>query len=88
MGKNKTKCDLSLTDKSKTEITLTLWGSDWNDFDSEEVVVVVRNGVVTDYNGVRSLNCGPRTLFWHNPNIDGAEELKLWFDVAKEETLE
>ena len=83
MGNNKVKRDLSLTDRSKECIILSLWGSEYNEFDSEEITVIINNCVVNDYNGLRSINCAQRTLFWPNPDTNDAKELKSWFDIEK-----
>lgn len=62
VGDNKRKLDLSLTDQSKVIINLSLWGSEYNEFDFEETVVIIHNAVVHEYNGDISLNCAARTL--------------------------
>ncbi|XP_037050427.1 replication protein A 70 kDa DNA-binding subunit-like [Bradysia coprophila] len=83
IGDNKVKRDVTITDKSKECIILTLWGEEYDEFDSEEIPIIIHNGVVHDYNESRTITCAARTLFWRNPSNSAAEELKLWFDDEK-----
>ncbi|KAG4079221.1 hypothetical protein HA402_004596 [Bradysia odoriphaga] len=82
VGGKHIKCDLSLTDKSKEGVIVSLWGSEYGQLE-EGTVVIIHNGVVKEFNGIRSLNCASRTLFWHDPDTDAAKDLKSWFDMEK-----
>lgn len=80
VGQNKFKRDLSLTDESKECIVVTLWGSAFEKFEYTATCVLIHNGVVNEYNGIKTISCAPNTLFWHDPDIAIANELKSWFD--------
>lgn len=80
VGQNKLKRDLSLTDTSKECIVLSLWGSAYEAFDYTGTCVLIHNGIVNQYNGIKTISCAPNSLFWPNPQIKAANDLKLWFD--------
>lgn len=80
VGQNKLKRDLSLTDESKQCIVFTLWGSACEKFDYTGTCVLIHNGVINEYNDIKTISCGRNTLFWHEPDIAIANELKSWFD--------
>ena len=61
---NKLKRDLSLTDESKECIVITLWGSAYEKFDYTGTCVLIHNGVVNEYNGIKTISCQRNTLFW------------------------
>lgn len=78
----KLKRDILLTDKTKECINLTLWGDLCNNFDfSTQLPVIIRKGVVTEYEGNKYLKCGQTTTCWVDPDIAFAVELKEWFDT-------
>lgn len=80
VGDNKVKLELTITDRSKECINLTLWGKTYEDFGSEGSAFVIRNGVINEYLGVKSINCTPHTLFWNKPDLKIATDLSEWFD--------
>jgi len=76
-GKEMKKREITLVDKSSTEVSLTLWGSTAANFEGAGNPIVAVKGVkVSDFNGV-SLSGGEIML---NPDIDVAHELKGWWD--------
>lgn len=80
VGQNKFKRELSLTDKSKECILATLWGPSYNEPDYTGTCVLIHNGVINQFNGLKHISCAPNTLFWHNPVTEMAVKLKSWFD--------
>jgi len=76
-GKELTKREIYLVDKSATEVTLTLWGTTAENFDAAgNPIVAVKGCRVSDFNGV-SLSGGDTMI---NPDLDIAHELKGWWD--------
>lgn len=76
----KIKRDLSLTDKSKDSIVLTLWGDKYHNLNDDKTCVLLHNAVVNEYNGTKTLTSSINSVFIPKPNIKVAEELKTWFD--------
>lgn len=73
--------ELALTDSSKSMVIVTLWNSHAENFKCEKFsVVVVRRGVVTEFEGKKKLNCVSGTLVWVNPDIPEATTVKTDFD--------
>lgn len=77
---NKLKRELTLTDKSKKCIVLTLWGDAYEDFNNSGTCVLIHNEIFKEYNGIKTITCAPNTLFWQDPDIDMARELQSWID--------
>ena len=76
-GKELTKRDVTLVDKSATEVSLTLWGTSAEGFDGTgNPIVSVKGCRVSDFNGV-SVSGGDILV---NPDFDLARELKGWWD--------
>lgn len=75
------KRDLSITDKSKGNAIVTLWGSSYEKFEHVNSTILIHNGIVKEYNGAKTISCSTYTLFWSNPELKIAEELKSWFDA-------
>merc|ERR1719347_708125 len=76
-GKELTKREITLVDRSNTQVTLTLWGKTAETFDPTNNPILAAKGVrVSDFNGV-SLSGGDILV---NPDLDLAHELKGWWD--------
>jgi len=76
-GKELTKREIILVDKSATEVALTLWGTTAESFDGVGNPIVAAKGCrVSDYNGV-TVSGGDIMI---NPDLDLAHELKGWWD--------
>lgn len=84
VGNNKLKRDISLTDESKKSVIVTLWGGAYEEFECAHTPVLIHNGIVVEFRGVKTINVAPSTLFGHNPEIDVAKKLKDWFDEEME----
>lgn len=77
----KLKRDILLTDKTKECINLTLWGDSCTNMDfSNQLPVIIRNGVISEYSESKYIKCGRTTTIWINPDVAIAGELKKWFD--------
>ncbi|XP_071448452.1 replication protein A 70 kDa DNA-binding subunit [Hetaerina americana] len=74
------KRDVMLVDSSNTEVNLTLWGSQAEEFDgSQHPVVAVKGARVSDFSG-KSLSLLSSSLMRINPDIPEAHKLRGWFD--------
>lgn len=57
--------ELALTNPSKAKVTITLWDVNAENFSVENFSsIVIRKAVVTEYEGIKKLNCISRTLVW------------------------
>jgi len=76
-GKELVKREITIVDRSATEILLTLWGTTAQNFDGSGFpVVAAKSAKVSDFNGV-TLSGGDLMI---NPDMDMAHELKGWWD--------
>jgi len=76
-GKDLTKREVILVDKSATEVCMTLWGNTAENFEgANNPILAAKNVRVSDFNGV-SLSGGDILI---NPDLDLAHELKGWWD--------
>lgn len=80
VGENKMKRDLSITDKSKGNAIVTLWGNSYEKFEYVNNTILIHNGIVKEFNGAKTITCSAYTLFWNNPELKIAEDLKSWFE--------
>lgn len=72
--------ELALTDLNKNMLIITLWGLQAENFEADNfTIIVIRKGIVTEYEQKKKLNCISGTLVWVNPNITEALELKEKF---------
>lgn len=72
---------MTITDKSKSCILLTLWGDSYNNIDfSRYSSVLIGNGIVTECSGYKAINTLPSTVVQINPPTQVAIDLKMWFD--------
>ena len=77
-GKETKKREIRVTDNSKAEIMMTLWGENAEKYDKatlEGKVLAARSVMVTDWNG-KSLSCTFGSSLELNPKIPEAEDLK------------
>ena len=76
-GKELVKREITLVDRSETEVSLTLWGNTATNFSAVGNPIVAAKGAkVSDFNGV-TLSGGDILI---NPDMDLAHELKGWWD--------
>lgn len=74
------KREVSLVDRSGRIITLTLWGSEAEEFDGSRFpVVAVKGAKVSDFGG-RSLSTQFSSVLTLNPDIPEAHSLRGWYD--------
>lgn len=79
------KRDISLLDRSGTEVSLTLWGEQAEKFEGgDNPVVAVKGARVSDFNGV-SLSLIGSSLLQVNPDIPESHALLGWY--SKEGSL-
>eukprot|EP00092_Neocalanus_flemingeri_P041085 GFUD01044742.1.p1 GENE.GFUD01044742.1~~GFUD01044742.1.p1 ORF type:complete len:375 (-),score=94.87 GFUD01044742.1:643-1767(-) len=76
--KELTRRDITLVDRSSTEVSLTLWGLTAETFDGVGNPIVAANGCcVSNFNGV-TVSGGDIVI---NPDLDLAHELREWWDT-------
>lgn len=82
-GKQLTKRDVTLLDKTGHAVRMTLWGKEAEDFaDFKNRAVIAVKGVrVNDYNG-RTLSTLNNSVISVNPDISEAHELRGWYDAV------
>ncbi|CAB3381247.1 Hypothetical predicted protein [Cloeon dipterum] len=75
------KRDITLVDDSKHAVTLTLWGEQAENFDgSNNPVVAIRNALVKEFQGNKSLSTGHSAVIAINPDIQVSHHLKGWYE--------
>lgn len=75
------KRDLVIVDKSLTEVNLTLWGGQAENYsEAANPIIVIKGARVSDYNGV-SLNSGFQSVIQFNPDLPQSHELKGWYST-------
>lgn len=63
------------------QVSLTLWGSQAEEFDgSLQPVLAVRNGRINEYGGGKSVSLLQSSVLQVNPDITEAHKLRGWFD--------
>lgn len=68
------------------QVTLTLWGSDAEDFNGEmKPVIAVKGAKVGEYMGGKSLSLINGSNLQINPDIPEAHKLRGWFDYLTED---
>lgn len=79
-GRELKKRDVQLLDNTNTEVRLTLWGTQAENFDgSTQPIVAVKGAKVSDFNGC-SLSTLSSSCMQMNPDIREAHILKGWYD--------
>nr|CAD7264523.1 unnamed protein product [Timema shepardi] len=75
------KRDITLVDQSNTSVSLTLWGSQAEEFDdTNQPVIAVKAGRINEFGGGRSVSMTQASIMLVNPDIPEAHRLKGWFD--------
>jgi replication factor A1 len=76
-GKELTKREITLVDRTAHEVLLTLWGNTAESFDGSSFPVVASKGArVSDFNGL-TISGGD---IWVNPDMGAAHELRGWWE--------
>jgi len=79
-GKEYTKRDLKIVDKSMIELRLTIWGEQAKTFNADgNKVIAVKSCKVSDFGGV-SLSTLQSSIIRINPDIPKGHELKGWYE--------
>lgn len=79
-GKELRKRDIVLVDRTNTEIPLTLWGKQAEDFeDDTNPVVAVKGAKVGDFQG-KNLSLLNSSVMMVNPEIPESHQLRGWYD--------
>ncbi len=80
-GKQLSKRDIHLVDRSNHIVNSTMWGAEAEGFedDGKFPVIAVKGARVSEFGG-RSLNIGFNSVMAINPDIPEAHQLRGWFD--------
>lgn len=80
-GKQLSKRDITLVDKTAHGVRITLWGKEAEEFVDykNRAVLAVKGARVSDYNG-RTLSATMSSTLSLNPDIPEAHELRGWYD--------
>ncbi|XP_063933317.1 replication protein A 70 kDa DNA-binding subunit-like [Zophobas morio] len=81
-GKRLSKRSLTIVDDSQTEISLTLWGENAENFTvpaAEAPVLCVKGARVGDYGG-KNLSAQMSSIITINPDVKEAHRLRGWYD--------
>jgi replication factor A1 len=63
------------------QVTVTLWGSQAEEFDgSPNPVVAIKNGRINEYGGGKSISLLQSSVLQINPDTTEAHKLRGWFD--------
>ncbi|XP_015524871.1 replication protein A 70 kDa DNA-binding subunit [Neodiprion pinetum] len=77
------KRDVNLVDESNTMVTLTLWGTQADEFDgSSNPVVAVKGARLAEFNGGKSLSTLNSSVLQIDPDIPEAHRLRGWYNTT------
>lgn len=80
-GREMKKRELNLVDQSNTGITLTLWGTDAENFNGAgEPIIALRGAKVGEFGGGKNLSMISSTTMKINPDLPESHRLRGWFD--------
>lgn len=72
--------ELALTDINKNMVIITLWSLHAENFVADKFsIIIVRKGIVSEYQGKKKSNCISGTLVWVDPEVPEAVNLKTAF---------
>uniref|UniRef100_A0A0A9YUP1 Replication protein A subunit n=1 Tax=Lygus hesperus TaxID=30085 RepID=A0A0A9YUP1_LYGHE len=81
------KRDLSIVDQTQAAVTLTLWGSQAEEFNADgNPIIAVKGGKVNEFNGGKSVGLVGGSVFNINPDIPEAHRLRGWYDGLSADT--
>ncbi|KAK0166630.1 hypothetical protein PV327_004122 [Microctonus hyperodae] len=82
-GRELRKRDLTLIDMSDSSITLTLWGSQAEKFDSSNnPVIAVKGARIGEFNNGKNLSLTGSSVLQVDPDIPDAHRLRGWFNTV------
>ncbi|XP_042901073.1 replication protein A 70 kDa DNA-binding subunit-like [Parasteatoda tepidariorum] len=74
------KLDVHLMSMDQSKIIVTVWGNEAENYQLDDYpVIAFKRAKVTEFNGC-SLNMGPSSMMFVNPNLRQAHALKSWFN--------
>lgn len=77
------KRDINLVDESNTMVTLTLWGTQAEEFDgASNPVVAVKGARIAEFNGGKTLSTLSSTVLQIDPDIPEAHRLRGWYNTT------
>lgn len=80
-GRELTKREITLVDKSNSAITLTIWGEEAKSFNgSEQPVLLIKGAKIGEYGGGKTLGMASGSSLKMNPDVDEGHRLRGWFD--------
>lgn len=80
-GRELTKRELTLVDRSHASIVLTIWGDEAANYHAaESPVILLKNAMVKEYGGGKTLGTASGTVMLFNPDVPEAHQLRGWFE--------
>ncbi|KAG4077768.1 hypothetical protein HA402_011197 [Bradysia odoriphaga] len=80
-GRELKKRDVTLIDRSRSNVSLTLWGQDAENFDGTgNPIVFVKCGRINEFNGKKSISMKAESSMTLNPELSDLSELRQWRD--------
>uniref|UniRef100_A0A1B6MN54 Replication protein A subunit n=1 Tax=Graphocephala atropunctata TaxID=36148 RepID=A0A1B6MN54_9HEMI len=75
------KREITLVDHSLTAVSVTLWGTQAEEFDASlQPIVAIKGARVSEYNGSKSVSLVSSSNMQLNPDMDESHKLRGWFD--------
>ncbi|KAK9501699.1 hypothetical protein O3M35_012375 [Rhynocoris fuscipes] len=80
------KREVTVVDSSLASVTLTLWGSQAEEFNGDnQPIVAVKGGKISEFQGGKSVSLIGDSVLQINPDIPEAHRLRGWFDGLSED---
>ncbi|XP_012256946.2 replication protein A 70 kDa DNA-binding subunit [Athalia rosae] len=77
------KRDVNLIDESSTMVTLTLWGTQAEEFDgTTNPIVAIKGARIAEFNGGKTLSCLNSSVLQFDPDIPEAHRLRGWYNTT------
>lgn len=82
-GRQLKKRDVNIVDDSNTAITLTLWGTQAEQFDgSNSPVLAIKGARIGEFNGAKNLSTISSTVIQVDPDLPAAHKLTGWYNTV------
>lgn len=80
-GRQLKKRDLTVVDESNAAISLTLWGTQAEQFDSSNApTIAIKGARIGEYNGAKNISSISSTVLQIDPDIEEAHKLRGWYN--------
>ncbi|XP_043470940.1 replication protein A 70 kDa DNA-binding subunit-like [Leptopilina heterotoma] len=80
-GRQLKKRDLTVVDESNAAISLTLWGTQAEQFDSSNApTIAIKGARIGEFNGAKNISTLSSTVLQIDPDIEEAHKLRGWYN--------